>query len=373
MPTRKLFDWVSLNLLPGLGPISIGRAIDRFGDPGRIAYRLPADALGSLPRMTARRLAALLAARKNLRKRAEREIRRAEKLGLRILVRDDPDYPAALADLPDAPVLLYVRGTLPAGCARIAIIGSRRATLYGKRVATGLGAGLAARGVEVVSGGARGIDTHAHKGALEDGGRTIVVMGSGFSHIYPEENEELFERVSDSGAVLTEFSLECGPRAENFPRRNRVISGLSAAVVVVEATRRSGSLVTAGHALEQGREVLAIPGPVSSDRSEGCHLLIQQGAKLVQSVEDIVEELSPLYRGAMREPPAAKSDIDPLTGLLPDEEVLLGMLDTVEPLQLDDLAERAPFSFARLQTALFGLQVRGAIDCHPGRHYQRKS
>ncbi len=278
MPTRKLFDWISLNLLPGLGPISIRKALDRFGDPGEIAYRLPARALGSLPRMSGKRLAVLLDARKTLRKRAEREMRRAEKLGLQLVAWGDPAYPAALTDLPDPPVLLYMRGNLTEGVARIAVIGSRRATLYGERVATGLGAGLAARGVEVVSGGARGIDTCAHVGALQDGGRTVVVMGSGFCRVYPEENEELFERIAESGAVLSEFPLDWSPRPENFPRRNRVISGLCAAVVVVEASRRSGSLVTAGHALEQGREVLAIPGPVSSDRSEGCHLLIQQGA-----------------------------------------------------------------------------------------------
>ena len=270
--------------------------------------------------------------------------------------------------------MLYMRGNLTEGVARIAVIGSRRATLYGERVATGLGAGLAARGVEVVSGGARGIDTCAHVGALQDGGRTVVVMGSGFCRVYPEENEELFERIAESGAVLSEFPLDWSPRPENFPRRNRVISGLCAAVVVVEASRRSGSLVTAGHALEQGREVLAIPGPVSSDRSEGCHLLIQQGAKLVQSIEDIVEELSPIYRGAMHKPAPAESDgAEPLRGLLPDEQAVLGLLDTVEPRQLDDLAQRAPFSFARLQTALFALEVRGAIDSHPGCYYQRKS
>jgi len=374
MPTGNLFDWVSLNLLPGLGPISHHRALERWGDPGEIAYRLPARALQSLPRMSGKRLEALLSARRALRRRAEREMRLAEKLGLRLVPWGDPAYPAALVDLPDPPILLYLRGNLPEGVARIAVIGSRRATLYGQRVATGLGQGLAARGVELVSGGARGIDTCAHVGALQDGGRTVAVLGSGFSHIYPEENEELFERISESGAVLSEFPLDCTPRRENFPRRNRVISGLGAAVVVVEATRRSGSLVTAGHALEQGREVLAVPGPVSSDRSEGCHLLIQQGAKLVQSVEDIVEELSPIYRGAMHQPAPVQSDgPERISGLLPDEEVVLGMLDTVEPLQLDDLAQRAPFSFARLQTALFALEARGAIDSHPGCYYQRKS
>jgi DNA processing protein len=256
---------------------------------------------------------------------------------------------------------------------RIAVIGSRRATLYGKRVAAGLGSGLAAREIDVVSGGARGIDTCAHRGALEVDGRTLVVLGSGFDKPYPEENAELFERIAERGAILSEFPLATGPKAENFPRRNRVISGLSAAIVVVEAARRSGSLVTAGHALDQGREVLAIPGPVTSGRSTGTNWLIQQGAKLVQNVEDIVEELSPLFRGALRtDGDTRESREENLAGLLPDERTVLEMLDPVEPQQLDALAERAPFGFARLQAALFGLELRGALDVQPGHHYSRK-
>ena len=253
------------------------------------------------------------------------------------------------------------------------MVGSRRATLYGRRVAAGLGAGLAARGIEVVSGGARGIDTCAHEGALSVEGRTVAVLGSGFEHPYPEQNAALFERIAASGALLSEFPLDMQPHPDNFPRRNRVISGLCAAVVVVEAARRSGSLVTAGHALEQGREVLAIPGPVSSGRSTGTNWLIQQGAKLVQNVEDIVEELSPLFRTSVPKPEPAEHEEQPdLAGLLPDEQTVLEMLDPVESQQLDELAERAPFSFARLQAALFGLELRGAVDVLAGRNYSRK-
>jgi DNA processing protein len=372
MPTRNLVDWVSLSLLPGLGPISIGRALERFDDPGEVAHRVPARLLASL-RGGVRGAERIVDARKTLRRRAEREVRRAEKLGLSLLVRGEASYPAALAELNDAPILLYVRGRLSEGRVRIAVIGSRRATLYGKRVAAGLGSGLAAREIDVVSGGARGIDTCAHRGALEVDGRTLVVLGSGFDKPYPEENAELFERIAERGAILSEFPLATGPKAENFPRRNRVISGLSAAIVVVEAARRSGSLVTAGHALDQGREVLAIPGPVTSGRSTGTNWLIQQGAKLVQNVEDIVEELSPLFRGAL---PAGgdtrESREENLAGLLPDERTVLEMLDPVEPQQLDALAERAPFGFARLQAALFGLELRGALDVQPGHHYSRK-
>jgi len=370
MPSRNLLDWIALNLLSGMGPVRVRRALDRFGDPGEIAHRVPIDRLAAVAGIRGEAAGALAAARRSLRRRAEREWRRAERLGLRVLCREDEDYPAALSELHDAPILLYVRGTLATGLARIAVVGSRRATLYGKRVAAGMSAGLAARDVEIVSGGARGIDTAAHEGALSVEGRTVAVLGSGFLRLYPEQNAELFERIAASGALISEFPLELTPRPENFPRRNRIISGLSAAVVVVEAERRSGSLVTAGHALEQGREVLAVPGPVSSGRSTGTNALIQQGAKLVQNVEDIVEELSPMFRTSMAPPTNdAGDDRVDLSGLLPDERAVLDLLDPVEPQHLDELAERAPFSFPRLQTALMGLELRGAIEHLAGRRY----
>ena len=253
----------------------------------------------------------------------------------------------------------------------MAVVGSRRATAYGRRVATGLASGLAQRGVEIVSGGARGIDTCAHLGALEGGGTTIAVMGSGFNGPYPSENRDLFDRIAQSGAVMTEFPLDMEPRAENFPRRNRLISGLAAGVIVVEAAEKSGSLITAGHALEQGREVMAVPGPVSSDQSAGCHRLIQQGAKLVHSIGDVLEELSPMYRLALR-PHGGGEPVDAgpnLRGISPDEEAVLALLNDPEPVQLDALADRAPFGIARLQAALFGLEVRGAVEQLPGRYY----
>ncbi len=374
MPARNLLDWISLNLLPGLGPVRLRRALERFGEPGEIAYRVPLSDLVALAGLRGERADELAGARRTLRERAERELGEAERLGLRILVATDEDYPAALTEVHDAPILLYLRGSLPPGVTRVAVVGSRRATLYGERVAAGMGAGLAAHGIEIVSGGARGIDTAAHKGALSVGGRSVAVLGSGFLHPYPEQNAELFDEIAASGALVSEFPLELAPLPENFPRRNRVISGLCAAVVVVEAARNSGSLITAGHALEQGREVLAVPGPVSSDRSTGTNWLIQQGARLVQNVEDVLEELSPMFRASLSrpEPRSDEGQAQVLPGLLPDEQTVLDMLDPLEPQQLDELAERAPFGFARLQTALFALEMRGAIDPLPGRHYRRK-
>jgi DNA processing protein len=371
MPPGELSDWIALNSLSGVGPTIARRLLQRFSDPGVIAYRLGASDLRSAGGLRDDAVGAILASRPGLRRRAEEEVRACERLGIRLLTPGDPGYPAEFEVLPDGPVVLYMKGALTDGVVRIAVVGSRRATAYGRRVATGLASGLGLQGVEIVSGGARGIDTCAHLGALEAGARTIVVMGSGFRQLYPPENEDLFDRIAENGAIMTEFHLDMEPRGENFPRRNRLIAGLAAAVVVVEAAERSGSLSTAGHALEQGREVMAVPGPVSSEQSAGCHRLIQQGAKLVHSVGDVLEELSPMYSAALApKVPAPEGDPGPdLAGIGPDEVAVLALLDDPEPVQLDALADRAPFGIARLQTALFGLEVRGAVEQLPGRYY----
>ena len=205
-------------------------------------------------------MTALIESRPGLGRRAEAEWRQASRLGIRIVTEEAAEYPAAIADLPDRPVVLYMRGRVSPGLARIAIVGSRRASAYGRRAAAVLAGGLAQRGAEIVSGGARGIDTCAHLTALDEGATTIAIAGSGLARPYPPENAALFERIAAHGAVISEFPLDSPPLAEHFPRRNRLISALVAAVVVVEAAARSGSLLTAGHALEQGREVMAVPG-----------------------------------------------------------------------------------------------------------------
>ena len=239
-------------------------------------------------------------------------------------------------------------------------------------MAAGLAATLATRGVTVVSGGARGIDTAAHRGALETGGPTVAVLGSGLARPYPAENKRLFNKIADGGgAVISELPVDYAARPENFPRRNRLISGLSAGVVVVEAAERSGSLITAGFALEQNREVLAVPGPVHSEVSVGCHRLIQTGAKLVQNSDDILDELSPLYRGALRPRGLATAGQPPETAQKPtdDQRTVLSVLDVIEPRHIDEIADRTPLGTARLQAALFGLVLRGSVEELTGRYY----
>ena len=359
-------DWVALALVPGLGPRLAREAVERFGGPDRVAYRVPADELRRLaPRLS---LDNLREARRSLARRAAFEVGAAVRHGVRLLACVDPDYPAALLELPDPPLVLWLRGELAPGRTRVAVVGSRTPTAYGRRVAAGLAASLAARGVEIVSGGARGIDTLAHRAALDEEGATVAVLGSGLLRPYPEENAALFDAIAAKGAVISEFPLETEPKPGHFPRRNRLISGLSAGIVVVEAAERSGTLSTAAQALDQGREVFAVPGPISSLKSVGCHRLIQQGAKLVHELKDILDELPPLSLGGIQ---AGEDRGEPvrLEGISPDEAGVLGILESTEPVHLEHLAGLVPFGIARLQTALFGLQVRGAVEQCPGGYY----
>lgn len=369
MPPRKIEDWVALNLLPGVGPILLRRALERFRDPGEIAHRISPAAWQSLRGVGEDGAARILEARTDLRRRAEVEARRCERLGIRLLTSRDPAYPASLSTLPDAPILLYQQGQLPEPAVRVAVVGSRRATAYGRRVAAGLASSLVARGIEVVSGGARGIDTCGHRGALETGGRTVAVLGSGLLRPYPSENRDLFVEIAERGALLSEFPLETAPKPEHFPRRNRLISGLAAAVVVVEATPRSGSLITAAHALEQGREVLAVPGPITASTSQGPHRLIQQGAKLVQNVEDILAELPreapPVETAAGT---VSKAPVSPRPVLFRVDDPLLPLLGA-EPLQLEELVQASHLSAPEVMSHLTLLELQGLVRELPGKCY----
>lgn len=366
MDPGNTLDWLAVHLLPGLGPAAAREAVARYQDPAAVAYRVPPEELAACGRVDFGRIAE---GRRGLRRRVEREVELCGRQDVRLVTLVDPAYPAALGEIGSAPVLLYQKGTIEPGVVRIAVVGSRTPTPYGRTVASALGAGLASRRIEIVSGGARGVDAAAHRSALGvAGGRTIAVLGSGLLRPYPPEHAELFEEIAAHGAAVTEFPMEEPPRAENFPRRNRLISGLSAAVVVVEAAERSGSLSTAAHALEQGREVLAVPGAVHSAKSVGCHRLIQQGAKLVHEIEDVVLELSPMYRDGVGPKPSA-GEAPALDGLTEDETALLSVVAEHGPLHLDRLADLAPFGISRVQAALFGLELRSAVEQTPGKYY----
>ena len=375
MPPERLIPWLALHLLPGVGPLSARRALEMHGDPAHLAFHVPAAAWREVPGVDAATALGIAAARPSLERRVEQEWREAVRRSVHILSREDPGYPAMIAAQPDAPLVLYVKGELAEGAVRLAIVGSRRASAYGRAAARALAGELAERGAEIVSGGARGIDTSAHEGALAARGRTVAVLGCGCGRTYPPENEDLFERIaSGGGALVSEFPMGMPPLPENFPRRNRLISALSAATIVVEATAKSGSLITAAHALEQGREVMAVPGPFDSETSVGCHRLIQQGAKLVAGADDVLEELSPMYREALSGSRGTgagtgANDTGEGDGATPDEVATLALLDDPRPVHVDVLADRAPFGIARLQSALFALVLRGSLDQLPGGYY----
>ena len=291
------------------------------------------------------------------------------KQGIQIITPDETDYPRLLAELADAPPLLYYRGHLKGDAEGLAIVGSRQATAYGKAVAKGLARDAVDRGIVIVSGLARGIDTAAHQGALDNDGVTWAFLGSGLDRIYPLENRKLAEGILEKGALISEFVPGAPPNAGHFPARNRLISGCSQGVVVVEAAQRSGALITVDFALEQGREVFAVPGPIFSEVSRGPHNLLRQGAKIAEGIEDICNEL-PLrsqYVGQM----SANPKIQPQEGngsTDKEHELILEQLSDV-PLHIDQITIHSTLSVSSISLALLELQLGGKIVQMPGQHY----
>ncbi|MBI5440638.1 MAG: DNA-protecting protein DprA [Deltaproteobacteria bacterium] len=288
------------------------------------------------------------------------------RLGFRLLPFGDPEYPKLLAAVHDPPALLYVSGSLePRDETAVAIVGSRGASAHGLRFARRLARELVREGVTVVSGLAQGIDAAAHRGAVEGGGRTIAVFGSGLDIVYPEWNRELAASLREHGAWLSELPLGSPPLAHHFPRRNRIISGLSLGVVVVEAAEKSGSLITASAALEQGREVFAVPGLPGTVHSRGAHRLLRSGATLVEGVEDVLEELP---RARSRAPQAASRQEPPAVS---DELVGIWKALDEAPLHIDELAERARLPASQTGAGLMELCLQGLAEEWPGKRYSR--
>jgi DNA processing protein len=374
-------DWIALNMTPGVGPRVTARLLEHFGSAEAI-FDAPRRELALL-RLTPDAIECI--ANRELHERAEVEIESVRKLGAEILVLDDGIYPSLLRETYDPPVVLYLKGKwsdcLDGPC--VAIVGSRRCSTYGQNAALMLSRELAQRGVTIISGMARGIDAAAHRGALEAGGRTVGVMGTGLDQIYPRDHKKLAEDILKAGgALVTQFPLRTPPVSENFPYRNRVISGLSLGVLVVEAAENSGSLITARLAMEQNREVFAVPGNITSRNSFGTNYLIKgAGAKLVQQWQDVAGELPPEIAARLLPPPSRKSKkkgelVDQLQLAPPDlsehERAVFKLLNTDSPQQIDALAESTKLSITNLAAALLNLEMRELIRALPGKCFVRK-
>jgi DNA processing protein len=374
-------DWVELNMTPGIGPRAAAKLLERFGS-AETAYsatraeleqlRLPPDAVDSI-------------ISRDLRPRAEAEINAVKQLGGEILVLDDGVYPPSLREIYDPPIVLYVKGAWSECLAQpcIGVVGSRRCSTYGQNSATMLARELAQRGATVVSGFARGIDAAAHRGALDGGGRTVAVLGTGLDEVYPRDHKKLATEILDrGGALVTQFPLGTPPVSENFPYRNRIISGLSLGVLVVEAAENSGSLITARLAMEQNREVFAVPGNITSRNSFGTNYLIKgAGAKLVQQWQDIAEELSPGVASRLLPPQLSDRKNENLVserlsfvpeGLSPAETSVLKLLTADSPAHVDWLIDKSKLPVSELTSALLSLEIRELIRALPGRCFVRK-
>lgn len=302
--------------------------------------------------------------------RARREIERIVRKGYSILSIEDKQYPEYLRETFDPPLVLYCAGKVetlkePA----VSIVGARKPTPYGRAVAERLAEDLAVRGMVVVSGMARGIDSIAHWGALK-GGKTIAVLGSGLENIYPREHRMLFEKIIETGAVVTEFPPKSPPLGYHFPLRNRVISGLSLALLVVEATRRSGSLISARLALEQNREVMAVPGNTTSELSQGTNWLIKTGAKLVETWEDVAEELpSPIKEKLLS---TKEEEKEKSVSMTLQERKIFDLIKADSLIHIDELVERSEFSVSEILSILLNLELKGLVFQRPGKYFQRK-
>ncbi|HWW01725.1 MAG TPA: DNA-processing protein DprA [Candidatus Acidoferrum sp.] len=359
---------VALNLIEGVGPIRVRQLLEHFGDPPAIlqASRHELLSVRGIGEDTADAIAAW---KKTVDLGAE--LKRITDFGCRIVAQTDSDYPELLRQIYDPPIVLYAKGELlPKDKNAVAMVGSRLTTHYGIEVARKLAYQLAYLGVTVVSGGARGIDSAAHQGALSAKGRTIAVLGTGINIVWPAENREMFERIAANGAVITQFPFNRPGDKQSFPIRNRIVAGMTLGTVVVEANLTSGALITANFANEYGRQVFAVPGRIDSPRSKGCHDLIKKGAKLCEGAEDILSEFEYLF------PPSNKQASAALTGVLPALELSENeqkVYDTLseEQISIDEVIRKSALPASAASVAPLSLEMKRVIRQLPGKMFLR--
>ncbi len=369
--TEEDLHWLALRLLPGLGTRVALRLVEALGSAVDVfrASATELEALGVSSHVV-RNIAA-----GTVYEEAIREAERARQLGTSFLTFRSSDYPTLLKEIFDPPLLLYAQGNIDLlKSPSLAIVGTRKPTAYGKAITGKLASDLAVRGLTIVSGLARGIDSTAHRNALDAGGKTIAVLGSGIDVVYPAEGKKLFAEIAEKGLLLSEFTVGSFPAPQNFPIRNRIISGLSLGVVIVEAAQYSGSLITARLAMEQNREVFAVPGSLTNRFSWGPHILIKQGAKLVQDWRDIVEELPAKVRQELSSPQDATESTDKASlfveSLLAPGKAIYDLLKVDEPVHIDEVLDALPqFSSSLILANLLDLEFRSLVRQLPGKNF----
>lgn len=366
---ENILPWFALKAVPGIGNHLFKRLIDRFRSPDLIFEASQKDIL-QVEGMSHRLVLAIK--EQKMPEEAKRDLDIAMQKGYKVVTMSDPDYPPLLLQIPDPPPFLYVFGHLDNSTNNIAVVGSRNATDYGISTTERLCIDLASLKITVVSGMAAGIDTAAHTGALAGGGKTVAVLGSGLERVYPAENRKLFYKIAEGGAVISEFSPSTGPEAHNFPIRNRIISGISLGTVVVEASKRSGSLITARLAAEQNREVFAVPGNIHSFKSVGTHALLKQGAKLVEHAHDIVEEFSHTIKACNINDNADQNRIADKLAALSSEEALVFEALGPYPVHIDNLVRSISMETGKLLSILLKLELKGIAQQSAGKFFSMR-
>jgi len=365
-----ILPWLTLKNISGVGNHLFKRLLDQWKSPEIILQR-SVEELSSVQGLSHR--VAKEIHKKNPTMNIQKEIERAQKFNITILCMNDDTYPPLLKQIPDPPPVLYVYGQLNPSDTCVAIVGSRTSTTYGESITRSLAKDLVANQLTIVSGMARGIDTAAHKGALDANGRTVAVMGCGLETVYPGENKDLFHSIArNNGAVISEFSLGAKPEAYHFPSRNRIISGMSMGTIVVEAGNKSGSLITARLALEQNRQVFAVPGHVHSQMTEGTHRLIKQGAKLIENAQDVIEDLGPFLNAHLQVLPpnnmaAKKKELPPMDAC----EKLIWEQLTFDPIYIDALQQKLDITTSDLSVQLLQMEIKGLVEQHPGKRFSK--
>jgi DNA processing protein len=360
---------VALNLIEHVGPVRVRQLLDFFGDAPSIlrASKQQLLRVNGVGEDTAEAIAGW---EKGVDLAAE--LKRIAEFGCQVVIADDPEYPESLREIYDPPIVLYVKGRLEARDKNaVAIVGSRQTTHYGLEVARKLGYQLAYVGVTVVSGGARGIDTAAHQGALSAKGRTVAVLGTGINIIFPSENRELFERIAANGAVITQFPFNRKADRQTFPIRNRIVAGMTLGTVVVEAHLNSGALITSNFATEYGRQVFAVPGRIDSPRSKGCHDLIKKGAKLCEGAEDILSEFEYLFPTSNRPPTASATGVLPALELSGNEQAVFEVLKLDDETSIDEVIQRSGLPSSAVSVALLSLEMKRLVKQLPGKLFVR--